>query len=376
MWSAGEASGDALAALVLPAVREASGGALQYGIGGEAMRRAGFSAWRDISALSVRGYVEVLKKLPGILKLRHDLIARAKADRPRVFVGVDAPDFNLGVEAALRRTGLKTVHFVSPSIWAWRPERINAVREAADLVLLVFPFEQAIYDRAGIPAVYVGHPMAAGIPMQPDAAAARARLGVSAGGPVIALLPGSRYDEIRWNAPVFLATARELLKSESGALFLLPAAGDERRLQIAALLSRFPDVAARTRFFSGRSHDVLEACDAALIASGTATLEAALYKKPMVVSYKMPAVTSLIMLRKGTTSCVSLPNILCGRNVVPEFLQYYAEPGYMAASLLEQLEPRRREELGRIFTGLHESLRRDTASLAAEAIERTARSPS
>ena len=373
MWLAGEASGDALAALVLPAVRDAFHGALQYGVGGPAMRSAGFASWKDISALSVRGYIEVLKKLPSILKLRRDVIEGAKACRPRAFVGVDAPDFNLGVEVALRKSGVKTVHFVSPSIWAWRPERINTVGEAADLVLLVFPFEQEIYDRAGIPAVYVGHPMAARIPMVPDTVGARKRLELGEEpGPVFALLPGSRYDEIRWNAPVFFATAREVLKAEPRARFILPASDDARRAQIAGILGGFTDVSARLRVFAGRSHDVLEACDAALIASGTATLEAALYKKPMVVSYKMPAVSSLIMLKKGTTSCVSLPNILSRRSVVPEFLQYYAEPGYMAASLLECLEPARRETLAEIFSELHESLRRDTARLTAEAIARVA----
>lgn len=375
MWLAGEASGDALAGLVLPAVRDAMGGALQYGIGGPAMKAAGLSVWKDISVLSVRGYIEVLKKLPSILKLRREAIERAKAASPRVYIGVDAPDFNLGVEKELRRSGIRTVHFVSPSIWAWRPERINTVREATDLVLLVFPFEQEIYDKAGVPAVYVGHPMASGIPMVPDTEGARKRLEIEPdrGGPVFALLPGSRYDEIRWNAPAFFATAREVLKAEPRARFILPAADDARRAQIALALSNYTDVSTRLTIFAGRSHDVLEACDAALIASGTATLEAALYKKPMVVSYRMPAVSSLIMLKKGTTSCVSLPNILSRRNVVPEFLQYLAQPQWMAVSLLEQLEPRRREELTEIFTGLHESLSRDTASLAAEAIARVAR---
>ncbi|MDL2059634.1 lipid-A-disaccharide synthase [Mesosutterella sp. AGMB02718] len=373
MWLAGEKSGDALAALVLPAVKERMGGALQYGIGGEAMVRAGLSAWKGIEALSVRGYVEVLRKLPSLLKLRSEVIERARAASPRVFVGVDAPDFNLGVEAELRRSGIPTVHFVSPSIWAWRPERIEKVRAAADLVLLVFPFEQAIYDRAGIPAVYVGHPMASQIPEKPDSWAARKRLAIDPQGPVFALLPGSRYDEIRWNGPCFLETARRVLRSEPESLFLVPAADEPRRLQIVNQLSGFPDVAARVRIFLGRSHDVLEACDAALIASGTATLEAALYKKPMVVSYRMPALSSIIMQSKGTTSCVSLPNILAGRNVVPEFLQYYAQPQFMAVSLLEQLRPERREALRPVFERMHESLRRDTAALASEAVAGAAR---
>ena len=372
MWLAGEASGDALAGIVLPAVSGAMGGALQFGIGGERMREAGLEAWRDASVLSVRGYVEVLKRLPALLKLRRDVIAMGERVSPRVFVGVDAPDFNLGVEEKLRARGIPTVHFVSPSVWAWRPERIENVRRAASLVLLIFPFEEEIYRKAGIPAVYVGHPMARGIPEVPDTAGARARIGAAGDGPLIALLPGSRYDEIRWNGPVFLETARRFLRMEPSARFVLPASDGARRAQVAMMLGKFGDVSARLQLIAGRSHDALEACDAALVASGTATLEAALYKKPMVVGYKMPAVSSLIMQSKARIPYASLPNILAGRRVVPEFLQFYADPAYMAVSLAEQLEPSRSAELREVFSEMHASLRRDTPALAAQAIAEVA----
>ncbi len=371
MWLAGEASGDALASLVLPAVQQKMAGALQFGIGGEKMRRAGLDVWKDASVLSVRGYVEVLKKLPSLLKLRSEVTETARRVHPAVFVGVDCPDFNLGIEVKLRKAGIRTVHFVSPSVWAWRPERINTVREAADHVLLIFPFEEKIYREAGIPATYVGHPMAEGIPEVPDTEGARRRLGLTdVKGPVFAVLPGSRYDEIRWNGPAFFGAAEEVLKTEPDAVFLVPAADDARRAQIAALLGNFHRAAERIRLFRGRSHDVLEACDASLIASGTATLEAALYKKPVVVGYRMPAVSSLIMLKKGAgqSRYVSLPNILYGDRLVPEFLQYFAEPQFIARSLLDQLDDARQEKLRRIFTDMHASLRRETGKLAAEAI--------
>ena len=368
MWLAGEASGDALASLVIPPVKRAMDGALQFGIGGEKMRAAGLSVWHDASVLSVRGYVEVLKKLPQLLMLRRDVIRTAETVRPKVFIGVDAPDFNLAIEEKLRKSGIRTVHFVSPSIWAWRPERIHAIKRSVDHMLLVFPFEKAIYDAAGIPSTYIGYPMAEGIPMKPDTHGARQRLGLEPRGPVFAVLPGSRYDEIRWNAPVFFETAREVLKAEPHSMFLIPASDEARRTQIVQALGGFREVAEHVILFSGRSHDVLEACDAALIASGTATLEAALYKKPMIVGYKMPALSSLIIQSKGNTSFVSLPNILEQKRVVPEFLQYFAEPQYMAASLLDQLNPARREHLEEVFTELHQSLLRDTATLASQAI--------
>ena len=374
-WIAGEASGDYLASLVLPRLAEVMGGAPQFGVGGPKMAAAGLDAWYPSETLAVRGYVEVIKKLPGILALRRNMIRRVSQARPRVFIGVDAPDFNLGVEMKLKARGIPTVHFVSPSIWAWRPERIWTVRDATDVVLLIFPFEEEIYRKAGVPAVYIGHPLAGIIPMTPDPAAARADLGLKVEGePLIAVLPGSRVDEVSGCGPVFFEACERLVKRLGGAgRFVLPAVDAARGEQIMAVARKYPVFFERLTIVAGRSHRVLESADAVLVASGTAALEAALYKKPMVVGYKMPALTAWLMRRKGTISYVSLPNILAQRPIVPEFLQYFCTPDAIAASLIEQLKDSRREELREIFTRMHESLLRPTAELACGAIEKVLR---
>lgn len=374
-WIAGEASGDYLASLVLPRLAEAMGGAPQFGVGGQKMVAAGLDAWYPSDTLAVRGYVEVIKKLPAILSVRRSMIRRVSEVNPRVFIGVDAPDFNLGVEMKLKKRGIPTVHFVSPSIWAWRPERIWTVRDATDVVLLIFPFEEEIYRKAGVPAVYIGHPLAGIIPMTPDPAAARADLGLKVEGePLIAVLPGSRVDEVSGCGPVFFEACERFVKRLGGTgRFVLPAVDAARGEQILAVARKFPVFFERLTVVAGRSHRVLESADAVLVASGTATLEAALYKKPMVVGYKMPPLTAWLMRRKGNISYVSLPNILAQRPIVPEFLQYFCTPDAIAASLIEQLKTSRREALGEIFTRMHESLLRPTAELACEAIEKVLR---
>ena len=275
----------------------------------------------------------------------------------------------------LKAHGIPTVHFVSPSIWAWRPERIWTVRDATDVVLLIFPFEEEIYRKAGVPAVYIGHPLAGIIPMTPDPAAARADLGLKVEGePLIAVLPGSRVDEVSGCGPVFFEACERLVKRLGGAgRFVLPAVDAARGEQIMAVARKYPVFFERLTIVAGRSHRVLESADAVLVASGTAALEAALYKKPMVVGYKMPALTAWLMRRKGTISYVSLPNILAQRPIVPEFLQYFCTPDAIAASLIEQLKDSRREELREIFTRMHESLLRPTAELACGAIEKVLR---
>lgn len=369
---AGEASGDLLASLVLPELRRRSPADELVGIGGDRMIAEGLVPWHHASTLAVRGYVEVLKHLPRLLALRRSLAQRLLATPPRVFVGVDAPDFNLGLEARLKVAGIPTVHFVSPSIWAWRPERLETVRRAVDHMLLIFPFEQKIYEEAGIRATYIGHPLAQVIPKVPDESAARARLGLGAG-PLVAILPGSRADEVRWCGPAFFAAAELMLASEPGLRFVVPAADPIRRAEIEGLLARHPKAAAATTLTDGRSHDVLEAADAVLVASGTATLEAALYKKPMVISYLMPRLSAWIIRRKGLIPWVGLPNILAGEFLVPELLQQDATPERIARAMLEQLEPARRAALEARFGEMHESLTRDTPALAAEAILATAR---
>ena len=375
IWLAGEASGDFIASLVIPEVAKRMDGAPQYGVGGDKMRAVGFRAWYDVRELSVRGYMEVLTHLPRLLSLRKDLITRFGDSMPQVFVGVDAPDFNLGVEEKLRRRGIPTVHFVSPSIWAWRPERIQNIRRAVDHMLLVFPFEEEIYRKAGIPATFVGHPLAGIIPMEPDTMGARQHFGLPDDGlPVITVMPGSRVDEVKGCGPVFFEAVERLLQRQGDAHVLIPAIDEQARSNILCVASLYPRLAQAMQVVVGESHRTMEAADAVLVASGTAALECALFKKPMVVGYKMPAITGMIMQKKALIHCVSLPNILLGENVVPEFLQYFCEPDAISYALEDAINNEaRRKMLVERFSAMHESLRADTANLAADVIVGMAR---
>ena len=369
---AGEASGDLLAAPVIAALRERLPGAQCAGIAGDRMIEAGAAAWWHVRELSVRGYAEVIRELPRLLQMRAALRERLLAGRPAVMVGVDSPDFNLRLEMQLRAAGVPTVHYVSPSIWAWRPKRIEKVRRAADRVLLVFPFEQQIYDEAGIPATYVGHPLASIIPAQPDARAARARLGLGGEEPLVALLPGSRRAEVEHIGPAFVEAAALMLRREPRLRFVLPVAEPGLRALLAPALAEAGAAAGSITLFAGRSHDCLEAADAALVASGTATLETALFGRPMVIAYRMPAASYWIMRQMGSVSFVGLPNILAGEALVPELIQHEATPAKLAGALLGLLDDRPRcERLRDRFAAMHESLRRDTPRLAAEAIMTT-----
>lgn len=370
VWLAGEASGDFIASLVIPEVAKRMDGAPQYGVGGDKMRAAGFRAWYDVRELSVRGYVEVLTHLPRLLSFRKDLITRFGDSMPQVFVGVDAPDFNLSVEEKLRRRGIPTVHFVSPSIWAWRPERIQNIRRAVDHMLLVFPFEEEIYRKAGIPATFVGHPLAGIIPMEPDTMGARQHFGLPDDGlPVITVMPGSRVDEVKGCGPVFFEAVERLLHRQGDAHVLIPAIDEQARNNILCVASLYPRLAQAMQVVVGESHRTMEAADAVLVASGTAALECALFKKPMVVGYKMPAITGMIMQKKALIHCVSLPNILLGENVVPEFLQFFCEPDAISYALEDAINNEaRRKMLVERFSAMHESLLADTANLAADVI--------
>lgn len=375
VWLAGEASGDFIASLVIPEVAKRMDGAPQYGVGGDKMRAAGFRAWYDVRELSVRGYVEVLTHLPRLLSFRKDLITRFGDSMPQVFVGVDAPDFNLSVEEKLRRRGIPTVHFVSPSIWAWRPERIQNIRRAVDHMLLVFPFEEEIYRKAGIPATFVGHPLAGIIPMEPDTMGARQHFGLPDDGlPVITVMPGSRVDEVKGCGPVFFEAVERLLQRQGDAHVLIPAIDEQARNNILCVASLYPRLAQAMQVVVGESHRTMEAADAVLVASGTAALECALFKKPMVVGYKMPAITGMIMQKKALIHCVSLPNILLGENVVPEFLQFFCEPDAISYALEDAINNEvRRKMLVERFSAMHESLLADTANLAADVIVGMAR---
>ncbi len=366
---AGEASGDLLAALLLDGMRARWPALLSCGIGGSQMAQRGFQAWWPSEKLSVRGYVEVLRHYRGIVGIREQLKARLLANPPDVFIGVDAPDFNLDLERDLKAQGVKTVHFICPSIWAWRAGRIEKIRQSVNHVLCIFPFEVALLAQHGIAATYVGHPLANVIPLQPDKAAARVTLGLRDGDQVVAVLPGSRQSEIAYLASrLFRAVA--LIKQEQFAIkFVVPAIPAlQEAIQQAALEA---GVLGDVLILSGQSHAALAACDVALIASGTATLEAALFKRPMVIAYNMNWLSWQIMRRKKLQPWVGLPNILCQDFVVPEFLQDAATPRALACAVLDWLDtPAKIAALQQKFTVLHAELQRDTATLATDAIQK------
>lgn len=368
IWVAGENSGDYLASQVLPHIKETFPDQVMEGIGGDRMIAAGLQPWFHASALSVRGYLEVIKHLPKILSIRHQMMKKANPQNMGVYIGVDAPDFNLAIEEKARTAGVPVVHMVAPAVWAWRPQRIHQIKRAVDLLLLIFPFEEKIFDQAGIPSTYIGHPLANLIPMVPDTEGARKKLGVKAEGPVITILPGSRHDEIHWCGPRFYGAADLILRAEPKTKFITAAADTTRRAEIEKLLETFPSVRAATTLIDGNSHLTMEAADAILVASGTATLEAALFKKPLVVGYAMPAISAMLILSKGQTRWISLPNILAQRSLVPECVQMFCTPEILSSHILYALEPRRTEELKEVFTEMHKSLLRPTAQLATEAI--------
>jgi lipid-A-disaccharide synthase len=369
---AGETSGDLLAGLLLDGLKQRWPDLQSVGIGGPQMAQRGFDAWWPHDKLAVHGFGwEVLRRYREIVGIRSQLKARLLQQPPEVFIGVDAPDFNLDLEADLRARGIKTVHFVCPSIWAWRPERIEKIKRSVDHVLCIFPFEPALLAAHGIAASYVGHPLANVIPMQPDRAAARARLGLSARDPVVALLPGSRASEIAHLAGPFFAAAKLILQDRPETKFIVPVV-PARRAQIEAALHR-SGMAEQVQLLAGQSHTVLAACDVTLIASGTATLEAALFKRPMVIAYRMGWLSWQIMRRKKLQPWVGLPNILCRDFVVPELLQDAATPQALAQEILQWLEamasrPEKIRALEQRFCALHTDLQRDTPQLAAHAI--------
>lgn len=371
---AGETSGDLLAGLLLDGLQALWPGLASQGIGGPQMQQRGFEAWWPSERLAVHGYsFELLRRLAEIIGIRKRLRARLLQDRPDVFIGVDAPDFNLGLEADLRAAGIKTVHFVCPSIWAWRAERVEKIRRAADHVLCIFPFEPELLARHGIEATYVGHPLAAVIPLEPDRRAARAALGLDAGDAVLAVLPGSRSAEVQYIAPKFFAAAALIQQAQPAIKIVVPAVPALRmRVEQAAQAA---GLAGRVQIVSGQSHTVLAACDVTLIASGTATLEAMLFKRPMVIGYHMHPLSWRLMRRKQLQPWVGLPNILSGAFAVPELIQDAATPPALAAAVLDWFDalgsdPARMAALHHRFTALHQSLRRDTPRLAADAIQK------
>lgn len=368
---AGEASGDLLAGLLLGGLKQRWPALRAAGIGGPRMAEQGFEAWWPSDRLAVHGYAEALRHYREIAGIRDALAARllsAAGDaRPDAFIGVDAPDFNLGLEKRLKAAGTKTVHFVCPSIWAWRGGRARRMAASCDHVLCLFPFEPALLREHGVPATYVGHPLADAIPPVPPRESARAALGLTPDDEVVALLPGSRRAEMRHIAPHFLGAAALLHRQRPALRFVLPVVPGLQPLLQPLLAQCAPGVPIQV--VPGRSHEVLAACDVTLIASGTATLEAALFKRPMVIGYAMHPLSWAIMKRMRYQPWVGLPNILCRDFVVPELLQRECRAAPLAAAVARWLDDEAgRAALAARFEQLHHELRRDTARSATDAI--------
>jgi lipid-A-disaccharide synthase len=365
---AGEPSGDLLAASLLDGLAtRLPAGTHYYGIGGPRMVDKGFDAHWPMDKLSVRGYVEAIRHIPEILRIRGELKRQLLAEPPNAFIGVDAPDFNFGLEDALRHAGIPTIHFVCPSIWAWRGGRIKKIVKAVDHMLCVFPFETAILDKAGVASTYVGHPLADAIPLEPDLPGARRALGLSQSGPVIAVLPGSRRSEIALIGPTFFAAMDRMQKREPSLRFVVPAPNAAIQALLQPLADAYPHLTLTLT--QGDAQTAMTAADAVLVKSGTVTLEAALLKKPMVISYKVPWLTGQIMRRQGYLPYVGLPNILAGRFVVPEVLQHFATPEALAdATLLQLNDDANRRTLVQLFTEMHHRLKCNTAERAAEVV--------
>ena len=371
---AGEASGDQLGAGLIDELRKRHPDAEFAGVGGDAMRAAGFDAWFDASELAVMGLAEVLRHLPRLLRLRRTLRARLLAWQPDVFIGIDAPDFNLGLERWLKQRGVRTVHYVSPSVWAWRESRAEKIGRSVDRVLCLFPMEPAIYARHGVDARFVGHPLADAVPLEPDRDAARASLGIEQSAPALALLPGSRVGEIERLAADFIAAAAQVLRQEPHLRIVAPMANAQARAAFARILATHPEQAAlqaAMHVTDGGAQAAMIAADVVLLASGTATLEAMLCKRPMVVAYKVSAMTYRLVKGLGMLKVdrYALPNVLAGETLVPELMQHDCTPEKLASGILRWLrDPAAVAALQPRFRDLHLALRRDASARAADAI--------
>jgi len=366
---AGETSGDLLGSQLIRALREHMPALRFVGIGGPRMEAAGLEAWYPLEKLAVRGYFEVLKHLPEILSIRRTLRRRLVSERPALFLGVDAPDFNLSLEESLKRRGIPTVHYVSPAVWMWRRERLHKIKRAVTRMLTLFPFEPPYYERAAIDVAFVGHPLTDILAQLPRGAAARERLRLPLSAPVFALLPGSRQSELRHMAELFVDTAKRIHARIPEAFFLVPLATRETRtlFEIAMYRKEARDLPLSMMF--GHAQEAMAAADVVLVASGTATLEAALLGKPMVITYKMPRVSAWLLKGKGYLPYYGLPNILAGEFVVPEFIQDDATPENLEQALLNVLADRSlKAALERKFAAMATSLRHGAAEYAARAV--------
>ncbi len=365
----GEMSGDLLGAGLLTALRESQPHLAASGIGGPAMLRTGFTSLYDMERLAVMGLIEPLGRLPELFKIRRALLNHFTTHRPDIFIGIDSPDFNLGLELKLRQTGIPVVHYVSPSVWAWRKKRIYKIAKAVDLVLTLFPFEADFYREHHVPVQFVGHPLADLIPLESDKLMARRHLNLDCKATYIALLPGSRRNEIKYLAELFIITAATLLRARPTLKFITSAVNAERDREVQALCKKIaPQLAID--FFVGKSHEVMAAADVVLVTSGTATLETMLFKRPMVIAYRMAALTYQIARHLVKIPFIGLPNLLAKRALVPEFIQANASPENLASALLDFIDhPEKVVALEKEFLAIHHQLRRNANAQAAMAIQ-------
>ncbi len=366
---AGEASGDLLGSHLISALKAHRQDIQFFGIAGPKMQSAGAKTLYPMERLSVRGYVEVLKHLPGLLKLRRDLLKQIIAAKPDLFIGVDAPDFNFWLEKKLKKAGIPTIHYVSPSIWAWRGGRMGGIKKAVSHMLALFPFEPAIYQRARVPVSFVGHPLADELPLEPNQKAAQKLLKIEKGKRVFALLPGSRQSEVQQHSALLVKTAQLLSQKYENALFLVPLITRETRNIFETERYKLAPEADNIQILFGHAHDAMEAADMVILASGTATLEAALLKRPMIITYKMPALSWQILKRMRYQPYVGLPNILAEKWLVPELLQKEATPEKLAEKCVEILENQAGlEQLHDEYMQIHYSLKQDSAEKAAQVV--------
>ncbi|CAN4270144.1 LpxB Lipid A disaccharide synthetase [Methylophilaceae bacterium] len=365
---AGEASGDMLGGLLMQALKNKRSDIEFVGIAGPKMMREGAQSLFPIERLSVRGYLEVIKHAFGLMRIRQQLIKHFLNHRVDIFIGIDAPDFNFYIEKRLKKQGIKTIHYVSPSIWAWRKNRLNKIKRAVSHILTLFPFESALYQEAGVPVSYVGHPLADALPMQPDTAAARATLRLKPSDLVVAMLPGSRQSEVQQHAALFIQTAKKLHADYPNALFLVPFVTRESK-QIFELALFHEHEPLPIQILFGHAHDAMQASDVVIVASGTATLEAALLKKPMVITYRMPILSWWILKRMLLQPYVGLPNVLAGKFIVPELLQHDATPEKLAQAAIKLISDTLAiEEMKAEFNKIHISLKQNNAEKASNMI--------
>jgi len=365
---AGEASGDLLGSHLIQALKQKRSDIEFVGIAGPKMISEGAKSLYPIERLSVRGYLEVIKHLWGLLKLRRELLNHFLSNPPDLFIGIDAPDFNFWLERKLKNKGVKTIHYVSPSIWAWRKNRINKIKKAVSQVLALFPFEPALYKEKGVPVAYVGHPLADMLPIEPDVAGAREILKLDASALIVAMLPGSRQSEVQQHADLFVQTAKQIYAQQPNAIFLVPLITRETRRIFELAIFNEPE-ALPIQLLFGHAHDAMEASNVVIVASGTATLEAALLKKPMVITYRMSNLSWQLLKRMRLQPYVGLPNILAEKFVVPELLQDDATAEKIAQATLELVNDK--EKLATIkseFTDIHYQLKQNTAEKAAIAV--------